>query len=169
MDGPSGLALAPDDSLWVVNRNSQDISHLNQDGTDLGGFSLGFEPSDVVVDPTDGTLWISELNAQQLRHYSSTGTALGSFTTAVVGSLNGLGISSDGTLHVAGSGSTSILRYSSAGSLVGSLPINNPAVPFRLTVVPVPEPGTFVLAIVGLLSVWLLYGRCQRAGNRAAV
>lgn len=152
MDRPFGLALAVDDTLWIASLNSQDLTHLAQNGTDLGGFSLGFDPGDVVVDPTDGTLWVSERSSTDLHHYTVPGASLGSFTTAVTGNFDGLGIASDGTLHVTGSTSTSIFRYSSAGLLLGSLPIDTVGgQPFRLAVVPVPEPSALVEAGFGLL------------------
>ncbi len=164
MDAPGGVAIGPDDTLWVANRSSFDLSHMAQDGTDLGGFPLPFSPGDVVVDPTDATLWVSDKDSGLLYHYSTAGVSLGSFPTGVSGDFQGLGIGSDGTLYVTGIGSSAILRYASDGTLLGSLPIDSPATPFRLTVVPVPEPAALVIAGIGLLG---LAAVCRRASCRA--
>ncbi len=150
-DGTFGIDVAPDGTLWAVNRNSTDVDHFAADGTELGTFALSFEPGDVAADPLDGSLWITQRDGNTLRHFTSTGALINSFSTSVTGNFDGLALTSDGTILVSGSGAAIVYRYASDGATLGTFSLDAGSPPFRLNVVP--EPSAAVGAVGALLTV----------------
>lgn len=142
MDGPAALAVAPDDTVWVANRNSQDVDRFDRAGNDLGGFALGFDPGDIAIDPDDGTLWISNRLTGTIVHRSPTGADLGSIDTGIAASptvpLDTIGINRAGVLLALDVVGSAVLGFDREGNPVGSFPVPQPSTPFRLVVVPEP-------------------------------
>jgi hypothetical protein len=155
MMSPFGLAVAPGDTIWVVNRGSEDVDHFHRDGTDLGGFALGFEPGEIAIDPADGTLWIADRVSGSIAHRSTAGDDLGSVPTGITtsggSSFDGLGISSGGLLLVIDRADTQLLGFERNGTPIGESAIPDPDNLFRLTVVPEPSACAGTLAGLGAL------------------
>ncbi len=165
MMSPHGLAVAPDDTIWVVNRESEDVDHFHRGGADLGGFALGFEPGEIAIDPADGTLWIADRVSGSIEHLSTVGTDLGSVPTGITTSggapFDGLGITSGGLLLVIDRADGELLGFERNGSPVGASAIPDPDNLFRLTVVP--EPSALAGALAGFSA---LLGCCARRRAR---
>jgi len=157
MSGPTALDVAPDDTIWVVNHNSQDVEHFSRAGADLGGFALGFEPGEIVVDPADGTLWITNRSTGAVQHRSAAGAVLGEIDTGITASgttpLLGLAMTADGILLVLDVVESRILRFTRAGVADGEIDVPEPDTPFRLTVVPEPGAAGASVAAATLLGV----------------
>ena len=143
MDGPIALAVAPDDTVWVANRKSQDVDRFDRAGNDIGGFALGFEPGEIALDPDDGTLWIASRLTGAIVHRSTEGAALGSVATGISASalvpFDSFGINRAGILLALDLAGSSVLGFDREETPVGSFPVPQPNNPFRLVVVP--EPG----------------------------
>jgi hypothetical protein len=165
MSLPFGLDVAPDDTIWVASRGSQDVDHFSRAGADLGGFALGYEPGEIVVDPADGSLWIANRLTGAVQHRSAAGALLGTVATGVTANtttpLHGLAMTGDGILLVLDVVESRILRFTRAGAPDGEIDVPVPDNPFRLTVVPEPEAAASALAAaVTLLGV--AAGRARR-------
>ena len=105
------------------------------------------------MSPLDGTLWIIGRSTKNIYHYTTAGVPLGlAFASgvSVSGAATGIGIAPDGlSLYATGFEGTVIRHLDLTGVSLGDIPIDTPANPFFLTVVPAPEPGSAVLLLAG--------------------
>jgi hypothetical protein len=108
-----------------------------------------------------------------LRYDGATGAFLGNFVETGSGGLGeptGLDFGSDGDLYVADGSSLKVLRYDgSTGDFVGvagdiSWPGAN-MVPKFLVAVPIPEPSTYALMLVGLAAGSIFRKMRSRKGS----
>jgi streptogramin lyase len=159
---PLGNVIAADGSLWVTDVTADRLFHLNESGTVLANFAVGFNPTDVVVDRVDGSLWVSDFGAPTIHHLSSTGLDLGNFSSAAPGRSVGIGFAPNGALWTTSDFASNLYQYSTTGDLLTQFPlVDTGAFPFVLTVVPasVPEPSSFMLAILSFIALAALRRR----------
>lgn len=161
---PLGSAVAPDGSIWVTLARNQDILHFSSAGTYLGGFRPGFNPGDIVVDPTDGTLWFPGVDSNSVYNFTPQGQLISSFSTPFTPnsqSFLAIAMSASRELYVSTGVSTDILRYSRQGTLLATLS-NAKHVHGNFMAVVVPEASGILMAVVGGVSSICLRKRGRR-------
>jgi hypothetical protein len=84
VERPTGLAIAPDDSLWVIRRDRgvPMLAHYSaKDGKWVGDRIVGGvqEPLAVGVSPVDGTVVVADGGSEQLRAFNAAGEPVWSF------------------------------------------------------------------------------------------
>ena len=77
---PVALAVAPDDSLWVLDADTQRLEHFRHDGLYLGGFGGAGDgegrfndPRDLLVNG-DGELFVLDYGNRQVQHFDPGGS-----------------------------------------------------------------------------------------------
>jgi hypothetical protein len=133
--------------------------------TPEGGWNAGGRGSDmgITYDPTNNSLWISQQGI--LEDFQMNGTLLSSFSVAGTGGNVPLAMDySDDTLWVVTGNTAGLAQYSVTGSLLNAVTL--PTLPGGVDVLygaefdyAAPEPGSVLLAILGLIAMW-----CLRSG-----
>ncbi len=130
LNGPFGLAIGADGSLYIAERNAHKVRRVSPDGvistvagTGTGGFSGDggpateaqlYQPTDLAVGP-DGSIYIVDSSNQRIRRIAPDGmitTFAGSglygqggdgelATAAELGSISGVAVGPDGTVYLA--------------------------------------------------------------------
>ena len=83
LNGPSGIALSADETLWIVNSRDHRIQHFTRDGEYLGGFGefgtapgqLNF-PWGISVDPVTATLVVADWRNSRIQRFNTQGDLL---------------------------------------------------------------------------------------------
>eukprot|EP00977_Amphora_coffeiformis_P028015 scaffold34682_cov243-Amphora_coffeaeformis.AAC.12 len=60
-----GVAVTPDDDVWIANSNSGSVTRLKNDGTLLASITVGDVPTGVSVD-SDGYVWVANMNSNNV-------------------------------------------------------------------------------------------------------
>ncbi|MBI4306269.1 MAG: hypothetical protein HY678_08110 [Chloroflexi bacterium] len=132
LNGPTGICLDPDESLWIVNTRSHRVDHYTQDGRWLGGFGeFGTAPEclnypwGVAVDPIDRSIVVSDWRNDLLKRFSRDGHLL-----QIVGrpghgegEINrpaGIAVDSHGDIYVADRGNNRVLVFNHRGMFIES-------------------------------------------------
>jgi WD40 repeat protein len=129
LDGPNGIAVGPDGSLYVPGANNGGVYRYDGvTGAFLGAFVTGgsgglTHPSRLVFGP-DGNLYVSDYDQDTVRRYNGqTGAFIDDFVPASAGGLtdaSGLLFGPDGNLYVNGEGTNNVFRYNGAtGAAIG--------------------------------------------------
>ncbi len=126
---PSGVAVAPDGSTYVVDSRNNRIQHfgatgalINAWGSAGAGEGQFISPSGVAVAP-DGTVYVTDAYSHRVQRFSATGSYLdqweghgadaGQSTTP-----SGIAVALDGTIYVVDS-SNHRIQYFNASGLLG--------------------------------------------------
>jgi len=84
--GPPGdIAMAQDGTLFVVGRDTGEVSHYAPDGTLLGSFPAGSGNTYGIAVGADQTIWVASRNETVLHNLDQAGTWLGSFDRSPAG------------------------------------------------------------------------------------
>ena len=172
---PRGSTIGSDGILYVGGSNSFNVSKFTSDGSFVGAFNTAssinpFRPEDIVMNPLDGTLWVSGTGVfggsdGRIYHMTTSGVEISSFVTTGAQVPSAIALATDhNSLYVGAFGSPVVKRYDLAGNVLGSVNFNH-STPFRLIVVPTPEPGAFALLGLGTL---LLAARRRRSAQARA-
>ena len=167
---PTGSTIGSDGLLYVGGSNSFNVVKLASNGSFVGAFNTllsgnAFRPEDIVMNPVDGTLWVSATGViggydGWIYHMTTSGVEISSFVTTGIGAPSTIALATDHkSLYVGAFGSPVVQHYDLTGTLLGSVNFDH-STPFRLIVVPAPEPGAFALLGLGTL---LLAARRRRS------
>jgi len=129
---PFGVAVAPDHSVWVVDRATSLVEQFSQSGQFVRavGSHVLRHPDGVAVDPA-GNVWVANTGADQVVEFSPSGRELQSFGSD--GSGNGqldhpqdLALDSAGDVWVADQDNNRIEEFSAAGSYLSQIAVATP-------------------------------------------
>jgi DNA-binding beta-propeller fold protein YncE len=132
LNGPTGMCLDADESLWIVNTLNHRIDHYTREGEWLGGFGrqgtgpgqLNF-PWGVAIDPINGTVVVADWRNNLVKRFSREGKLL-----QVIGRPGhdegelhrpaGIAVDSDGDIYVADRGNNRVLSFNYRGMFIES-------------------------------------------------
>ncbi len=129
---PFGVAVAPDQSIWVADRATSQVEHFSQSGQFLGAIGAGVlrHPDGVAVDAA-GNVWVADTGHDQIVEFSPAGHVLQSFGSN--GSGNGqldhpqdLAFDSAGDVWVADQDNNRLEEFSAAGSYLSQISVATP-------------------------------------------
>ena len=99
---PVALAVAPDDSLWVLDAETHRVEHFSEGGQPLGGFGGSgggsgrfSDPRDLLVD-AHGDLFVLDYGNRQVQHFSPEGEYKNRWAFRLPDRAEGAGHSVDG-------------------------------------------------------------------------
>lgn len=121
LDGPLGMAMAPDGTVSVTSELSNAVEQFDTAGNWLRTYTQGVaeSPTAIAYD-SQGRGYVAEFNKNQVSRFSSTGQSMGLFVDPTEGGLNGpdLGMvfGPDGNLYVPSFNNGAILRYDANGN-----------------------------------------------------
>ncbi|MDB5100178.1 MAG: hypothetical protein JWM80_4599 [Cyanobacteria bacterium RYN_339] len=81
-NGPAGLAIAPDRTIWIASTTDGVLHRLNSDGSQAGVTQLISGTSAVAVDPTSGAAWVGAQAINGVSKVNANGTLVGHFPAA---------------------------------------------------------------------------------------
>lgn len=170
---PTQIAFTPSGLLDVVALNGGEVRQYDPDGTSRGVLISGLQVPFGLAIAATGDLYISELFTNQIRHFSATGQDLGVFASTGLINPSGLAFDGDGNLYVvngANGANGYVSKFSSTGANLGIVASGLSGTTFlALRPDAVPEPGSFALAIVGLMPLLLARsGQARRPSGAAA-
>jgi len=135
---PVALAVAPDDSLWVLDAETHRLEHFRADGHHLGGFGGAGagegrfnDPRDLLIDP-HGELFVLDYGNRQVQHFGPDGDYKNRWAFRVPGGtpedgvagfrqLSGFALSRGGDLYLREAASGKVHRIASRGGAFGTL------------------------------------------------
>jgi phospholipase C len=129
---PFGVAVAPDQSIWVADRATSRVSHFGASGEFLGAIGSGvlLHPDGVAVDAA-GDVWVADTGRDQIVEFSPSGHVLQSFGSDGTG--NGqldhpqdLALDAAGDVWVADSGNNRLEEFSATGSYQSQISVATP-------------------------------------------
>jgi DNA-binding beta-propeller fold protein YncE len=138
---PFGNHVDSNDEVWVTDLHGW-ILHYDATGSLLHHVQVGFQPADVVHDPSDGTLWASNYLTPLIFHVTPAGQILSSFETGFGFYVTAIGLAPDGTLYAASETSDAVKHFDKSGTLLDEFPIDRFGQPIFMTVV---GPGTYLV------------------------
>lgn len=80
LDGPIGVAVGPDRSVWVCEGDGNRVRHWNSAGTPVGTAFLAASPSRVAVDSLTHIAWVTSLSGARLWRIAENGSVIDSST-----------------------------------------------------------------------------------------
>lgn len=132
LNGPTGMCLDLDETLWIVNTLNHRVDHYTGEGKWLGGFgSFGTEPGrlnypwGVAVDPVNQTIVVSDWRNDRVQRFSREGKLLQVIGRPGrgVGELHrpaGVAVDSHGDIYVCDRGNDRVLMYNYRGMFIES-------------------------------------------------
>lgn len=132
LNGPTGMCLDTDETLWIVNTLNHRVDHYTQDGQWLGGFGkFGTGPGElnfpwgVAIDPISGTVVVGDWRNDRVQRFSRTGEHLQIIGRPGhgVGELHrpaGVAVDSHGDIYVADRGNNRVLSFNYRGMFIES-------------------------------------------------
>lgn len=128
LPNPSGIAVASDDSVWVVDRGNHRLQHFKADGSFIAKIgSKGSEPGQFnnpedIVFIKDGSFWVSDSYNYRLQHFTAEGNFIAQIKTGEPKLGDALPsiitLAPDGSLWVAFGNSAKLLHLNADGSLI---------------------------------------------------
>jgi sugar lactone lactonase YvrE len=122
-DSPVGIAIGPDEEVYVAEFRNQRVQRFTSEGKFLSGFAVQPHAGGVAVG-TDGTVYVAHWNSNKVAAYSPTGellrewgqkgTADGEFQ--LPGSLT---LGPDGLVYVPDQGNSRVQKFRTDGTFVG--------------------------------------------------
>ena len=124
-----GLSMVADNTLRVVDDNTNRVYNIETDGTLKSSFLA------TVIDPPsdaphgigvagDGSFWVTDYNRLRIYHIDNTGTLLSSFLTSAYDALaidpRGITVLGDGNLLITDGSTKKIYKVTTAGVLISS-------------------------------------------------
>lgn len=114
LDGPLGLALGPDSSVYVTSELTGSIEKFQSTGGWSSRFSTAVTPTSIAFDST-GNSYVSQFESDSVTKYDSSGTLVGEFISSGSGGLNGPDLGAvfgpDGNFYVPSFYSNEVLKY----------------------------------------------------------
>jgi len=122
---PTGIAYAPDGTLWVTDQNTDKIYNIQTDGTAISSFLTstygGTFVAGITVAP-DGTLWVGDTIQDKIFNIEMDGTLISTILTSAFTSssidVDGIAYDEDGTLWIADSLNDTIFNITTDGTLI---------------------------------------------------
>lgn len=122
-DSPVGIALGPDDEIYVSEFRNQRVQRFTPEGKFLGGFPVQPHAGGVAVG-ADGVVYVAHWNSNKvaahsptgdlLREWGQKGTADGEFQLP-----GSLALGPDGLLYVPDQGNSRVQKFRTDGTFVG--------------------------------------------------
>lgn len=160
---PYGLAADAAGSIYVSNRGNSTIVRFTSLGVSSTFASTNLNDPRGLAFNAAGDLFAANVASQTIGRFTPAG--VGSTFPTLSGSPgpNDVAFDSLGNIYVAGNGNRTVQKYDSAGVFQFSWSVGGPRAQF-LAVEPVPEPSTWVLAVLGGgLLAWRARSRQRRA------
>jgi uncharacterized protein (TIGR03663 family) len=140
-NGPHGIAIAPDGSIYVADTNNNRIQHFSKDGEFLktwgtfgdnstGDLPIGSfnQPWAVAISPDGKYIYVADTWNHRIQKFTSTGTPLKTWGTPLYEPSNnnpfgiwgprGIAVNAQGNVFVADTGNKRILVYNSNGDFI---------------------------------------------------
>ncbi len=152
-NAPKGVAVGPDNRLYVADTGNQRVVILSPDGETLGQLEPPtpfIEPFDLAVNP-DGELFVLDPSAERLAHFDAAGTYIGDVPAdqGVIGRSRGIGIDRQGVIWIANTPGGRIVAINAAGEIGQEIAIA-PGEPSQPVDVVVGNDGAIFVTDAGL-------------------
>jgi hypothetical protein len=165
------FGFGPDNRLYMAAQNGIYVYQESMSGFNLVSPTplLGSVTGNITFGP-DGNLYLRDSLSGNVNRYTTTGTFIDTFIPAatIPGGASSIQFGVDGNLHLL-IGSGEIGKYSgTSGNLLKLINFAGPGPTFfwsaqgRVTYVPVPEPASILLAIMGSTAICLRRSICYR-------
>jgi len=116
---PGGIGYGYDDTLWIIDANSNKVYNVTTAGTFISSFSVAIynSPFGLSCDP-NGTLWIVDSSTNIVYNLTTTGSVISSFS--VTAGVTGLFVSPARTLWMCDKTTNTIYHRENDGTLINS-------------------------------------------------
>ncbi len=127
LNQPKGIAIGPDNRVYVADTGNKRVLILQPDGTMIGelvGTAPFVEPFDLAVGP-DGKVYVLDPGVERISIFDRDDTYLGDLPAdpALVGRSRGLHVDRDGRIWVANTAAGRVVALDSNGNLLLGIPV----------------------------------------------
>lgn len=157
--GARGVAVGPDGNIYVSSNTANDVKQYDALGNFLGVFATTAVSNPREIEfGADGNLYVVNNTGNTITRYDSTGAQIGGvFATTGISNPQGLAVDTLGNFYVANNSGGAVRKFDSTGVSLGNanattLSPTGFGIAYAPSAVAVPEPGTFGLLALGLLT-----------------
>ncbi len=124
---PKGVAVGPDNRLYVADTGNRRVVILSPDGETLGQLTPAEpfeEPFDLVVNGA-GEIFVLDPTTEQISHFGADGAYLGDIPAeaGIVGRSRGIGIDPEGNLWIANTSAGRVVKIDADGKTLQTVPV----------------------------------------------